>query len=125
MKRLLLFCSILCTAPSWANDIWFVSPQNGMPVSGKMTIQIQPPFVQTPVRVWIEQDPGDRLVWSGQLTPQGNYTTIVDVSRFPPGKYEVKAEYYINGKDFDGDVTVWVGGPAGPQGPGPDGGTYY
>ena len=123
MEKLLLFCSIVCSVPMWADDIWFVSPQNGAPVSGEMTIQIRPPFVQTPVRVWIEHDPGDRMVWSGQLTPQGNYTATVDVSRFPPGKYEVKAEYYINGKDFDGDVTVWVGGAAGQ--PGPDGGTYY
>lgn len=123
MKKLLLFCSIILGAPVWADDIWFVSPQNGMPVSGIMTIQIHPPFVQTMVRVWIEQEPSDRMVWSSQLTPQGNYTTTVDVSRFTPGKYEVKAEYYINGKDFDGDVTIWVGGNAGQ--PGPDGGIYY
>ncbi|MGL4367168.1 MAG: hypothetical protein ACRCTQ_02640 [Brevinemataceae bacterium] len=135
MKILLqtLLITFLASANIFADDIWFISPQPGQPVTGKLTIQIQPPYQPTDVRVWIKEDMGpDRLVWSGSLTAARNYTMTVDTSKFRPGKYELKAEYYINGQDFDGDMDFWINGPAGtapaPGGNGtgnPNTGTYY
>ncbi|MGL4676758.1 MAG: hypothetical protein ACRCWI_03720 [Brevinema sp.] len=111
MKNLLLAMMFIAST-TFADDVWFVSPQNGQSIQQKsLEIQIQPPYGNVPsVNVWIEYDMGrDQTVWTGTLTSKNNYKTTVDVSKFRPGKYEVKAEYYINGKDFDGDVDIWIG----------------
>jgi len=98
----------------FADDIWFISPQNGQNVSGSMKLQIQPPYNNIDVRVWIESDMGwERTVWSGTLNTKNNYTMTINTSKFKPGKYEAKAEFYVQGNDFDGDVTFWVGANSG------------
>ncbi|MGL5955133.1 MAG: hypothetical protein ACRC0X_00785 [Brevinema sp.] len=117
MKNLLLGFLILTTGNLFADDIWFISPRNGQPIQNTLEIQIQPPFGNVPsVNVWIEYDMGrDQIVWWGTLTKQNNYKVVVDVSKFQPGKYEVQAEYYMFGKEFDGDVDIWIGGSSQEQ----------
>lgn len=117
LNKLFLLGAILLTTNIFADDIWFIAPQPGQPVQGQMQIKIQPPYGNPLVHVWMEYDMGrDTIVWRGQLTAANNYTATVDTTKFQPGKYEIEAEYYIQGRDFDGSVDVWIGGTAGPNG---------
>jgi len=95
----------------WSDDIWFLLPSNGQPVSGKIKIKIYPPPELVSVNVWIESDFTESLVWMGLLSLANNYTITVDTSKFKPGKYEINAEYYLNREDYDGDIDIWVNSP--------------
>lgn len=111
MKNLLFIALFMLTSNTFADDIWFISPQAGQTLQNVIKIQIQPPYHKGSVRVWIESDMGrEQMVWSGQLTPENNYSTSVDVSKFNLGKYKIEAQYYIRGEDYDGDIEVWIGG---------------
>ncbi|MGL4388058.1 MAG: hypothetical protein ACRCTJ_01520 [Brevinema sp.] len=92
----------------YGDDIWFLMPSNNQPVTGMVTIKIHPPYHQVPVNVWIEHDHTDQMVWRGILSPDNNYSIIVNTDRFRPGKYEINAEYYADGDDYDGDINIWV-----------------
>lgn len=112
MKNLLLITLTFITTNIFADDIWFISPNPGQTQNGMMTIQIQPPFVQKDVRVWIQEEDGwERTVWRGKLSPANNYMINVDTSKFKPGRYNVEAEFYHHFEDYDGDVEIWIGSP--------------
>ncbi|MGL4394092.1 MAG: hypothetical protein ACRCS8_02585 [Brevinema sp.] len=112
--KLALLMMMGISVQAFADDINFISPQNGANINGKTIIQIQPPFQNTDVRVWIKKEDGiEKIVWRGTLSSAKNYSITVDASKFAAGRYEIKAEYYINGQEFDGDIDVWVGNSAG------------
>lgn len=107
--RFVFFSSLFfITHKGWSDDIWFTFPSDGQPVSGLIEIKIYPPSFDTEVRIWIESDKSEDIVWMGILTKEYNYTTTVDTSRFIPGKYEINAVYYQYGEDFEGDIDIWV-----------------
>ena len=112
LNKLFLFGAIMLSSTSlFADDIWFTSPQAGASVQGMVQIQIQAPYGNPKsVNVVMEYDMGrETIVWKGKLTPQNNYTLTVDTTKFKAGKYNIEAEYYIQGEDYDGDIEVWVG----------------
>lgn len=109
MKNLLLIALTFITTNIFADGIWFVSPQPGQSIKGQMTIQIQPPFIQTDVRVWIQEETGyEQMVWNGTLSAANNYTITVDTSKFKKGRYEINAEFFHQNQDFDGDIEFWI-----------------
>lgn len=94
----------------FADEIYFISPKPGHQTAGSLTIQIEPPYHKTDVDVWIKNEDGiERVVWRGKLTAATQYAITVDTSKFKPGRYEVKAEYYVGREDYDGDVDIWIG----------------
>ncbi len=111
LNKLFLFGAIMLSSTSlFADDIWFTSPQAGQSIQGMVQIQIQAPYGNPSVNVWMEYDMGrETIVWKGKLTAKNNYTITVDTTKFKPGKYNIEAEYFIQGKDYDGDIEVWVG----------------
>lgn len=109
MKNLFLMTLTLITTNTFADGIWFISPQPGQSVKGQMTIQIQPPFIQTNVRVWIQEENGyEQILWNGTFSQANNYTLTVDTSTFKKGRYEINAEFYHQHQDFDGDTEFWI-----------------
>ena len=116
IHKIFLFGAILHSSNIlFADDIWFISPQQGLSIQGPLTIQVAPPYNgKATVHVKIKHGTGwERTVWRGKLTPKNNYTTIVDTSKFRPGPYELKAKYWIWAEDFDGDIEFWIGNPQG------------
>ncbi|MGL4563000.1 MAG: hypothetical protein ACRCVW_04005 [Brevinema sp.] len=110
LSKFLLMITILFGTHIFADDVWFISPQYGQTISNTMTIKIQPPYYNKKVRVRIKKEYGfARTVWRGTLSPQNNYTILVNTSKFPPGPYEIEAKYYIGFEDFDGSIDVWIG----------------
>lgn len=116
-QKILLVSVLFINIPIFADDdVWFISPQHGEAIQGtSMKIQVSPPWNgKAKVRVRIKSDMGwERTVWRGSLTRKNNYTTMVDISKFPPGPYEIKAKYYIWLEDFDGELDFWIGNPNG------------
>ncbi|MGL4561340.1 MAG: hypothetical protein ACRCVW_04010 [Brevinema sp.] len=117
MNKFLFIAIMALGAQTFADGIWFISPQPGQAIGETMTIQIQPPYHKTDVNVWIKNEDGiEMMVWRGTLTAANKYSATVNTSQFKPGRYEVKAEYYVGGDDIDGDVEVWIGNPNIPAG---------
>jgi len=110
MNKVLLLVMILFGINNiFADDIWFMSPEEGMSVTDALVIKISPAYGNKKVRVWIESDMGwERTVWRGSLSTKNNYTITVNTKKFKSGRYELKAKYYIYGDDIDGDVTFWI-----------------
>ncbi|MDK2818207.1 MAG: hypothetical protein KFW21_02020 [Spirochaetota bacterium] len=109
---LILFSTtFLCSSNIWSDDIWFIFPSKGQPVSGIIDIKIYPPQSSVSINIWIEHDQTDSIVWMGTVSSENNYTISVDTKRFKPGKYKIEALYYLYGKDYDGDIDIWVNGP--------------
>lgn len=108
---ILFFTTFLCSSTSWSEDIWFLFPSDGQPVSGVIDIKIYPPQNPVPINLWIEDDQSERIVWMGTVASENNYTISVDTSRFNPGKYKIEALYYLYNEDFDGDIDIWVNSP--------------
>ena len=103
--------TFLCSSNIWSDDIWFMLPSNGQPVSGIMDIKIYPPQESVAINVWIEHDRTEDVVWMGTVKLENNYTISVDTTRFKPGKYKIEALYFLYGEDFDGDIDIWVNAP--------------
>ncbi|MGL4388057.1 MAG: hypothetical protein ACRCTJ_01515 [Brevinema sp.] len=121
MNKFLLIATMTLGVQVFADDIYFLSPQPGQPINGPMTIQIHQPFHKTDVNVWIKREDGmKQVVWRGKLRADQQYAVTVDTSKFKPGRYEIKAEYYIGMEDYDGDIEIWIGSVNIPAG-----GEYY
>ncbi|MGL5955134.1 MAG: hypothetical protein ACRC0X_00790 [Brevinema sp.] len=110
MKKFLFFL-LFITNNLWCDDIWFRFPANGQPVSGTLEIKIYPPPYDISIYVWIEDKRTDQLVWMSSVSSENDYTASVDTTRFRPGRYEINALYYMNGEDYEGDITIWVNSP--------------
>lgn len=104
---------ILCSIPSfiWSDDIWFLLPTDGQPITGDLTIKIHPPYEKVPVFLWMEEERTDRMVWSATVLPEYDYTIIVDTTRLNPGKHEINASYYLYGEEFEGDIDIEINSP--------------
>ncbi|MGL4676759.1 MAG: hypothetical protein ACRCWI_03725 [Brevinema sp.] len=111
-KSIFIFVVIIfLTNNVWGEEIWFKFPVNGQPVSGKLEIKVFPPPQDILIYVWIEDTRTKQLVWMGNASPQNDYITVVDTAKFRPGRYEINAEYYIDGREYEGDIIIWVNSP--------------
>lgn len=111
MFRLYFVLIILYILPSPLrsdDDIWFSLPSNGQPVTGNLTIKIYPPMHRVPIRLWLEEDRTERIVWSATVLPEYDYTIVVDTTRLNPGKHELNAVYYFNGEEYEGEIDIEI-----------------
>lgn len=118
LNILFLFGTILLSTNLFADDdVWFIYPHYGQTIQGPLTIKANPPYNgKATIRVKIQQDSGwERTVWRGKLTLKNNYTTVVDISKFRPGPYELEASYWIWGENFDGNTEFWIAYPNNAQ----------
>ncbi len=110
MKKLLIFFIFATVSMAFADDVYFIKPVEGESLKGSLTIQIEPPRHNTEyVRVWLEKDFGqDEMVWRGMLSKENNFAVTIDIYKYEKGRYKIKAEYYVGGQDYDGDVVFWI-----------------
>ncbi|MGL4367169.1 MAG: hypothetical protein ACRCTQ_02645 [Brevinemataceae bacterium] len=92
------------------DDFMFVSPSYNQQITNPLVIQIAPAYMYKNVKVWLKRKSEfiDWTVWRGKLTKKNNYTLLVNISKFKPGLYELKAKYYLYGEDYESEMDIWI-----------------
>ncbi|MGL4982575.1 MAG: hypothetical protein ACRC4W_06975 [Treponemataceae bacterium] len=94
------------------DDIFISSPQDNEVVSGIFELKVEQPFGNPKVInafIRMEMPNGrDKIVWKGTLTPENEYATKIDSSKFQSGEYEIKVQYVYQGQKYDEDIEIYV-----------------